>query len=154
MKSFTHLLFGLALIGVVSCQEVRSVKVKVIEEDGTSVEGAKVTVTFLGSNAEQTIRKIGESDGKGAFSAKGTPPLRMSARIEKAGYYATFSGRLSRKKDHDLTLVLRKHKNPIELFAKKFRGKVPGVGKRHGFDFEIGDWVTPHGKGQADRYIF
>ncbi len=53
-----------------------------------------------------------------------------------------------------MIFVLRKMKDPIPLYARKFWGKIPDIGNAHGFDFEIGDWVTPHGRGEKTDIFF
>ena len=137
-----------------SCQESRTVKVTVTEEDGTPIENVDTLVTFLGYTGEQTKRVKGETDAKGVFVAKGRPPLRMGVVLEKKGYYPTKSGRLSRIKDHDVTYVLRRVRNPIPLYAKKAVLIMPELDKPFGYDFKIGDWVAPHGNGKNAMCFF
>ncbi|MGB0992949.1 MAG: hypothetical protein ACPG32_10835 [Akkermansiaceae bacterium] len=148
MKPITNLLFTLVLITTASCQEVRTVKITVTEEDGAPIEGANTIVTFLGYRGEDTVRKKGLTNAQGISKTRGATSGRMSTKIEKEGYYASRSGRLSRNKDHDLTYVLRKIKKPIPMYVRKFRGRIPMAGKACGFDFEVGDWVAPHGLGK------
>ena len=71
----------------------------------------------------------------------------MSVWVNKAGYYETKSGRLSRKEDHDLTFVLRKRKKPLALYARRLQVLPPEKDRDLGFDLKVGDWVPPHGKG-------
>ena len=66
-----------------SCQESRTVKVTVTEEDGTPIENVDTLVTFLGYTGEQTERVKGKTDAKGVFVAIGRPPLRMGVVLEK-----------------------------------------------------------------------
>ena len=154
MKPILSLLISCALVAVASCQEVRTVKVNVTEEDGTPIEGVNTTVTFLGYKSDQTTREEGITDGQGFFEAEGEPLLRMSVRAEKEGYYANQSGRLSRKENHNVTLVLRKVKNPIPLYAKKVILGMPVNREWVGYDFEVGDWVAPYGQGKVKDALF
>jgi hypothetical protein len=154
MKTITNLLLSLLLITTASCQEARTVKVTITEEDGTPIKGASATVIYLGYGKDGKNEKIGLTNEQGKFEASGTTSGRMHVRVEKGGYYTTNSDRLSRKKDHDVTYVLRKIKNPIPLYAKRFKGKIPSIGNKHGFDFEVGDWVAPHGKGKQSDLFF
>lgn len=154
MKMIAQLCLGLLLTGLASCQEIRTVKTTVTEEDGTPIEGIDVTVNFLAYGTDKTIRNKGVTNKKGVCQVSGSTSGRIHVRMEKEGYYQTKSGRLSRHKDHDMTFVLRKIKNPIPLYAKKFRGKAPGIGRRYGFDFEEGDWVEPQGKGKRTDLYF
>ena len=63
------------LVGLASCQEVRTVKVKVTEEDGTPIEGVDVKTTFLGYSGQTTERVSGKTDALGVFQASGSPVL-------------------------------------------------------------------------------
>ena len=137
----------LALLSGAACQEIRTVSVTVVEEDGTPVVGAKVTIEFLGHSGEDDREVVAETDSKGHHSARGSSIHGPQVFVEKEGYYKSYIGRLSRKEDHNLRVVLRRKINPIPLYAKKFGGKVPSLGAQHGFDFSAGDWVQPHGTG-------
>lgn len=148
MKQIIRVISSIVLLTVASCQEVRTVRVKVTEEDGSPLKDADVTVWFSGYQPEQSKSESGRTDEKGVCVAKGFSLLHMSVQIEREGYYKTQSGRLSRKNDHDLTFVLRRINNPIPLYAKRFRGNLPGIGGEYGFDFEAGDWVAPEGGGK------
>ncbi|WP_424315289.1 hypothetical protein [Haloferula sp.] len=153
MKTIINLIFGLILMGVVSCQETRKVKVTVTAEDGTPLKDVTSIVTFMGYTGDDTKREKGETDARGVFQASGEPQLRMYVRLEKKGYYTTVSGRLTRKQDHDVAYVLREIKNPIPLYAKRLQVFAPVVGKEFGYDCEVGDWVQPHGKGRTKDLV-
>ena len=154
MKKIICFTLSVLLISVASCQEIRTVTTTVTEENGEPIEGVSATVIYLGYNGETTQRVRGKTDTKGFFQAKGTPQLRMHVYLEKDGYYPTESGRLSRKQDHDVTFVLRKKKNPIPLYAKRSRLVSPVLGGNLGYDFEVRDWVKPHGKGVNTDLFF
>lgn len=144
----TEILLGVMLVSTASCQEIHAVKVAVTEEDGTPVEGVKVETRYLGYGARDEETNFGTTNAKGYTESKGSADLRIHVFAKKSGYYDTESGRLSRKEDHDLIVVLRRVKTPVPLFSKRFRGKVPGLGEKYGFDFKAGDWVAPYGEGE------
>ena len=154
MKTITSLLFSLLLLSTASCQEMRTVKVTVTEEDGTPIEGANTIVTFLGYGGQDTVRKKALTNAQGVSEIRGATSGRMSVRIEKKGYYTSQSGRLSRQKDHDITYALRRIKNPIPLYAKRTRIIAPVLGEKFAYDFELADWVAPHGKGKKSHCFF
>ena len=155
MKTITQILLLCLLIATgASCQEARTVKVQVTEESGTPIEDAHVSVWYMGFRPGESKEVAGNTNKKGVFLAKGVPLLRMEAFISKEGYYKSESGRLSRKKDHAITLVLRRIKNPIPLYAKRYRGKLPGLNNKYGFDLRKGDWVAPFGKGKQIDLFF
>ncbi|HCC20042.1 MAG TPA: hypothetical protein DEP88_02175 [Verrucomicrobiales bacterium] len=47
----------------------------------------------------------------------------------------------------EASITLREIKNPIPLYVKRVRMDIPARDVWLGYDFEIGDWVKPHGKG-------
>ena len=163
MKMTTHrtmnrfaavLTIFLALLSGAACQEIRTVNVTVVEEDGTPVVGAGVSIWFLGYSGAEDKQSKGTTDVRGGYSARDHAPLRMSVSVEKEGYYKSYIGRLSRKEDHNLRVVLRRKINPIPLYAKKLFLKIPKLGEPCGFDFSAGDWVAPHGTGNKADIFF
>jgi len=82
---------------------------------------------------------------------------------ELEGYYRTGGVRYHFKPPIDgkcqpwnptLELVLRRIVKPIPMFANNVGLVVPALNKELGFDFFVGDWVTPHGSGTiADMFI-
>ena len=84
-----------------SCQEVRTVKVTVIEENGTPIVDVDASVLLVDS--QQTRRISGKTDANGVFKMRGAAQLYMCVSLEKSDYYSTFVDRLNRKKNHDVT---------------------------------------------------
>ena len=155
MKTITQILLLCLLIATgASCQEARTVKVQVTEESGTPIEDAHVSVWYMGFRPGESKEVAGNTNKKGVFLAKGVPLLRMEAFISKEGYYKSESGRLSRKKDHAITLVLRRIKNPIPLYAKRLHIIPPVKDRDIGFDLQLADWVKPYGLGKQTDIIF
>jgi hypothetical protein len=57
--------------------------------------------------------------------------------------------------------VLRKIKNPRELYIGNLQGKrlgkpitIPGKGREYGYDLIAQDWVAPHGLGTRKDFVF
>ena len=72
-------------------------------------------------------------------------------RVKKAGYYASNAkvkneaeGNLQ---DNVLKVVMKGVINPVPMLIKEVDLPIPSVDEPIGFDFEIGDWTAPHGKG-------
>jgi len=152
-KLIANIAAAFCLTLLASCQEVHKVKVAVVEEDGkTPVAGANVEVRYLGYGSRKEESVFGETDGKGVFASQGAAKLAIGIFIDKPGYYKTKSDRLSRKKDHDLTFVLRRIRNPIPMYAKRLDLIPPEPEKWIGYDVEAGDWVAPYGKGQTSDF--
>ena len=102
-----------------ACAEPRSVAVTVVSEDGIPISDAEVTIEFLGVTGSKDIEISGESDAGGQFSAKEESTLGMQVFVEKEGFYRSYIERLSRNKDHVLSVVLRKKGDAKPLFAMK-----------------------------------
>ncbi len=47
----------------------------------------------------------------------------------------------------EASITMREIKNPIPLYGKHIRTDIPARDVWLGYDFEVGDWVKPHGKG-------
>lgn len=85
---------------------------------------------------------------------KGERPFDMRFRFEPF-IYDDLDPRRNRdveppmKKEVKLeaSITLREIKNPIPLYVKRVRMDIPARDVWLGYDFEIGDWVKPHGKG-------
>lgn len=52
------------------------------------------------------------------------------------------------------TLLLKKIKQPVDMYAKQVNLGLPTRDKAVGFDLAVGDWVAPHGKGVTVDVLF
>lgn len=147
MKLLLIILTSLSLSTFIFGENLQAVKCTVINEDNTPVIGAQIAVGYVGHTPKSSKSVKGITNPAGVFTANGHAPLRMKVIINKDGYYTSVIKKLNRSKDHDLKIVLRKKLKPIPLLAKRIRTKIPSIGKKHGFDFKIGDWIKPFGKG-------
>lgn len=154
MKKLKLLFVFGVLMSEAACQPIRQVDVTVLSDNGNPVQGAEVVVWFYGYQPEQSKSEQGLTDRNGRFKASGRPHLGMLVRINKEGYYETEKDKLSITHDHKIELVLREKKNPIPLFAKRVRDKVPGISEPFGFDLRMGDWVKPFGVGEVSDMFF
>ena len=125
---------------------------KVVDDDGNSVAGAKAVVGYLFTN-----QIVGLTDTNGIFIASHRDKsFGLGFVVTKNGYYQTrqeydmgFSEQYNEAKWHPtLTMVLRKIGNPIPMYAKRQEMKFPNLDVATGFDLMAGDWVTPYGKGE------
>jgi hypothetical protein len=136
------------------------VSIKVVDEAGNPIAGAKASVGYFSKSQPASIDGLTETNGvftasHYAFSGE------LGFTAEKTGYYMTI------EKEYELgfpynyarwnpnpVLVLKKIGNPIPMYAKRVEVKLQQVGKPMGFDLEAGDWVTPLGKGfHADMFF-
>ena len=143
----------MAILSGAACQEIRTVSVTVVEEDGTPVVWRQSHHLSSWVTRERTTgRSVAERPIQRDTITRPVDPRpheTASMSVEKEGYYKSYIGRLSRKEDHNLRVVLRRKKNPRPLYAKKAKLRFPVNRTWIGYDFEIGDWVAPHGKGKV-----
>jgi len=146
------LLTGLMSL-VTACGQI-STNIKVVDEEGNPIEGAKVTVGFLAYLAAKDVYESKDTDAEGIAKITGNPEASLRFEVTKENYYKSEYKDLNHTKNHDIEVVLRKKINPIPLFAKKESIQIPLLNKAIGYDFEVGDWVKPHGSGQyVDLYF-
>ena len=145
------------------------ITVKVVAESGNPIAAADVSVGFnqggdawVGEGKSESIS--GVSDTNGLFSAQARCAGHIGIRVDKEGYYRSFSdydypGTYQNKKRWEPwnptnRVVLKEIKNPIPMYVKSVRAVIPELNKKIGFDLEKGDWVAPYGKGVISDFIF
>jgi len=128
----------------------------VVYQDGNVVAGANANVGYFANSMPESIN--GVTDINGTFTAEhsvkgGSAAYDLGIRVEKLGYYPTAKECvLSPQYDPNqwtqtLTLILKKVKSPIGMYAKSVNLGMPVFDKPAGFDLLVGDWTTPYGKG-------
>ena len=140
------------------------ITIKVINEEGMPLEGARVGITYNTVSAKGEV--IGFTDASGLFTSSSEAILEVGGSAKKDGYYQTIfnyiftdvkSGRLI-PWNPELSLVLRKIEKPVAMYARNMNMsgsiKLPVVGKEVGFDLIEYDWVAPYGKGKNTDIIF
>lgn len=130
-------------------------KMRVVDDTGAPVQGAAVAIEFVGPRQEQSVTHRGTTGKEGTFSAKGQSLLEVYMEAKKTAHYDARVYGLSPKKDHDLVVVIPRVLNPVPLYASDSRLGRSGRALHFlvqnewlSFDFEIGDWVSPRGKGK------
>ncbi len=142
----------LVCCGLVGRHEV---KVRVVDESGASVAGAKSSIYFV--NARNDVRRDGLTDKNGLSSASGSGTNSFGFIITKEGHYQARVEGLSKDRDHDVKVVLPRILNPIPLYAQHGGSATaiafPVQNEWVGFDLEVADWVAPHGKGKTADFL-
>lgn len=133
-----------------------NVTLKVVDETGQPVEGAKAHVYYMLTN-----EIAGLTDANGVFAAShhdGSENLAF--QVEKPSYYSSsrpyHMGRNYKPETWNpmQTIVLRRIGKPIPMYAQRARIELPELGKPIGFDLMEGDWVAPYGHGKTSDFIF
>ncbi|MDO6762037.1 hypothetical protein [Agarivorans sp. 1_MG-2023] len=151
MKIIKSLILSLLLVNLCACAEnLTEIELKVIDQDGQPVKNAEVSMSFMLSKGSNKFK--GTTDEKGEAIALRVGLFGVIVRINKEGYYQskirTSSG------NQNLTMELRKKKNPTAMYAKKVTLPFPKKKEAIGFDFERADWVSPYGKGNTAHIFF
>ena len=139
-----------------ACGQVKST-INVVDEQGQPIQGAEVFFSYVNFKNEENLTLT--TNEKGVAENTGGAELRINLHVSKEGYYDTRYDKsegtsLRKDENHSLSVVLRRIESPIALYVKKVRKKIPEFGSKCGFDFEIGDWVSPHGNGEKADVFF
>ncbi len=135
---------------------------KVVNEDGQPLEGARVSLRFQGGGLEKD-RTTGETDKNGIFGASGmSNDGSTGGGVDKDGYYksvfhhdfyVTHFG-MWQPWGKELTVVMRPVVNPVPMYVRDTHFKIPVKNQEVGFDLEKGDWVIPYGQGTKADFVF
>ena len=144
---------------------VAKVTVKVVGENEKPIANANVWFTFKDPLTwkDQDVRGLTDTDGQ--FTTEGgCDAAGVCGEITKDGYYMGGTPMLkfhsvdtnNRRQpwNETYTVVLRPISKPIALYAKKVQANIPVLDQPCGYDFEVGDWVAPYGKGFKSDFIF
>ena len=151
-----------------------TVTVKVVNEGGAPISEAEVKIASanakVGPNGSimPADESVGYSDEDGLFTGTGYGPMGISIWVKAEGYYSHGYQPAETHRITDRTndaileqiVILRVVKNTIPLYAQQTeiwspsQKKIPLMNEWIGFDFEEGDWVKPHGKGETSDVLF
>ncbi len=128
--------------------------VKVVDGERNPIEGASVIIEFVRPQQIASKAHSGKTDDSGFFSASGRILLGLFVEVTKEGYYKGVREKEFGKGDHNITVVMRKIRNPIPLYVRDVKLEFPAYDKWLAYDFEVGDWVAPQGRGKSKDISF
>ena len=150
--------------------------VQVVNEEGNPISNATVgTGTFARWEPGQAFgRDIWEGPEKQKTDHQGLASFEYSSKRGEfginvhpvpQGYYRSTWPKYKFQKVENgrwipenptIKYVLKKKRNPIPLYVKSLNEglPVPLFDRKCGYDFEAGDWVTPHGIGKTTDIFF
>lgn len=146
-----------------------NVTIKVIDEAGLAVSGANVEMSYYvqappgRKEAGEKIRGFTDEIGIFRTSHTNTGSIGLGFQAIKTGYYPTIKGHeFAKFKDNDptkwnptITLVLKRVREPIPMYAKlTINLRFPILGKSLGYDLTSGDWDAPYGRGENADIFF
>jgi len=142
------------------CSPRAKITIKVVDDDGKSVDKAKVAVYF-----DEKHNDKGSTDADGLFTASSVSRY-SDARIAiaKDRYYESSYTYQFIPMRNDwgkwqpwnpvITSVVRRIINPIPMYAKHVETKIPRTNEWFGYDLVKADWVSPVGKGVVSDFMF
>ena len=138
------------------------VVVHVKEENGEPIADAEVLIWY--SNPQKNpsgerisgIGRTGVTDEKGFFISKQDGRAGITVKVKKDGYYShgydpaakDYFGATRMPESLEKEIVLRRVIAPVSLYGMRVSHKeIPVDGEWIGYDFKLGDWITPYGEG-------
>jgi hypothetical protein len=139
-----------------------SIETTVLDESGAPVEGAMVRADYLGATASDGSVERAWTDSDGIATVTGRSVFYVALTANKDGYYQSGTKVYAKEvvngkelyPDRKVTLVLKEKRNPIPLYAKRYSGEIPVAEEWVGFDLEVGDWLSPYGRGASADFQF
>jgi hypothetical protein len=140
---------------------VAKISVKVVDEEGIPVDGAKIELCFYGGCLTKDST-IGTTDKNGSFSATGSSRDGVTGGgVEKAGYYNSVfhhdffirSTGVWQPWNKQIKVVLRPVVKPVPMYVRNRNFLFPAINKDLGFDLMMADWLAPYGAGLHRDFI-
>lgn len=137
------------------------VTLRITDSIGKPVEKAEMKVAFFHSDSRGgTVVSKGRTDTNGIFIAAGKTIHSMTYDVKKEDYYTTEGTYWFHRYGEECvrdgrwqpwnptnTVILKEHRNPIPMYAKKVDACIPVQNQFIGFDLAKADWVAPYGQG-------
>lgn len=136
--------------------------IKVIDEEGQPLEGAKVVLHFQGGELDKDATR-GETNDKGIYSSSGFSSDGVTGGgVYNDGYYKSVFAHdfyvtkfgMWQPWGKELTVVMRPIDNPVPMYVRDNWFDIPEAGKEIGFDLMKADWVIPYGQGTTADFVF
>lgn len=142
------------MMGLPSSLRAEKVEVTVVDEKAEPVKGAAVDVWYAGFSGNQDVKSSGLSDKQGKYIGRGNARYYIEVHVSKEGWYTSEIKSLRKGQDHEITVIMRKVENPISLYVRQVNLEFPVFDEWLGFDFEVGHWVAPQGRGKSRDILF
>lgn len=163
MKSLYSLLTTVALAFTACAQPPEAtLTIEVVDNSGAPVAQAEARISFEALPGTENESLVGLTDEKGRFTASGHTTGIVFYAARKQGYYENVGLRHHFNKrdmgkwvptDIVRPVLLKRVIDPVPMYVRQVNLDVPVLDTALGFDFEIGDWVAPYGKGKSSDLL-
>lgn len=174
MRSGKSVLFW-AFFTTVACVSIAAadarfrLTLRVIDDEGNPVDGALARIAAGGRpNADRpspTVFVEGMTNEFGIFSGeiRAWDASDAGYRVEKDGHYLVWLPFRAHRRtfatrwdpwNPTIPVILKRIKNPIPMYAKRFVAELPVENENVGYDLVVGDWVEPFGSGRTADILF
>jgi uncharacterized protein YceK len=128
----------------------------VVDDEGKPIPGVSI-------RGYSKLRVNGSTDAQGNFRWASDSRSIEWLELSKPGYYntkqeprrnRTITSELVASHTNVLSVVLRRIRNPVAMYAKQASVDLPSASGVYGYDLMIGDLVAPHGKGIVADFLF
>jgi hypothetical protein len=149
-------LFALALLAAGSVGGVE-IRLQVLDEAKRPLPAVSILAGFGNARPRDDVMIQRVTDKDGRIVVQGTAIYRMFVKAQLAGHYDVECLDLDIKRDHDLTVIMRRIIRPIPLYVDTCTMKSADfdealvdsyVERTLEYDFEMGALLPPHGQGR------
>ena len=169
----------IAAATLAGCQEPKILfKVRVTDDEGKPMEHCEVLGTVFdhwepgpesGKDKFRISRVMTDENGIALINSSSKRKDAYYSATPPPGFYITHRAEFSFREvldgqwtpaDKQFEVVLKRKRNPIAMYAKNLTSeggdalKIPARDLAFAYDFVIGDWIPPHGKGVNGDIVF
>lgn len=150
------------------------ITLRVVDDFNKPVQGAKAGVaTFerwdikpgegFGEDIYRNIYMVTDTNGEAVIKSTSREANIKYGINPMPGYYYTTGGDCWFKQSEGgkwqpwnpvVELVLRPILNPVPMYARKVKTRIPTPSRKYGYDLVASDWVAPEGKGKVTDLVF
>lgn len=147
MKTFIATTIALLFMGTLASSH--EIEIRAMDDDGNPIGGASAVISFMRSGNGNSKVYRGATGEDGVFSARDQIIVGAFVKVTKPGFYESVIESGFDDEDHKLDVIMRRIEAPVPLVVREVELAVPNTEVLIGFDFTIGDWVQPFGKGSV-----
>lgn len=135
----------------------------VTDSSGNPIHDVRMQAYYSSSDAHLNDDSVDQlSDTNGLITAEGRTVGDMTYTLSKEGYYDTVGRHWFYRNREDCvrngrwqpwnstnTVIIKERRNPTSMYSMNVDATIPIRDKPAGYDLEVGDWISPYGKGKV-----